>query len=57
METEFGVVSVKVKSLGGKPVGAAPEFEDCRRIALEQGLSFQEVYQRATAQAREEFLD
>ena len=57
METEFGVVSVKVKSLGGSPVGAAPEFEDCRRYALEQGLSFQEVYQRATAQAREEFLD
>ena len=57
METEFGVVSVKVKSLGGKPVGAAPEFEDCRRIALQQGLSFQEVYQQATAQAREEFLD
>ena len=57
METEFGIVSVKVKSLGGKPVGAAPEFEDCRRIALQQGLSFQEVYQQATAQAREEFLD
>ena len=56
METEFGVVSVKVKSLGGRPVAAAPEFEDCRRIALQQGLSFQEVYQRATAQAREEFL-
>ena len=57
MATEFGVVSVKVKSLSGKPVGAAPEFEDCRRIALAQGLSFQEVYQQATAQAREEFLD
>ena len=57
METEFGVVSVKVKSLGGKPVGAAPEFEDCRRIALAQGMSFQEVYQQATAQARVEFLD
>ena len=56
METQFGVVSVKVKSMGGRPVGAAPEFEDCRRIALEQGLSFQEVYQQATAQAREEFL-
>ena len=57
METQFGVVSVKVKSLGGRPVRAAPEFEDCRRIALAQGLSFQEVYQQATAQAREEFLD
>ena len=56
METQFGVVSVKVKSLGGRPVAAAPEFDDCRRIALAQGLSFQEVYQQATAQAREEFL-
>lgn len=56
METQFGVVSVKVKSLGGRPVAAAPEFEDCRRIALAQGLSFQEVYQQATAQAREECL-
>ena len=57
METQFGKVGVKVKSLGGRPVAAAPEFEDCRRIALAQGLSFQEVYQQATAQAREEFLD
>ena len=56
METQFGVVSVKVKSLGGRPVAAAPEFDDCRRIALAQGLSFQEVYQQATAQARKEFL-
>jgi hypothetical protein len=56
METELGVVSVKVKYLGGVAVGAAPEFEDCRRIALETRLPFQEVYQRALSQARGQFL-
>jgi uncharacterized protein (TIGR00299 family) protein len=56
METELGIISVKLKSLGGKVVGAAPEFEDCRRIALEAGLPFQEVYQRAVAEARQRFL-
>ena len=56
METDLGVISVKVKSLGGVAVGAAPEFEDCRRIAQETGLPFQEVYQRAVAEARRRFL-
>jgi uncharacterized protein (TIGR00299 family) protein len=57
METQLGAISVKLKYLGGKPVGAAPEFEDCRRIALEAGLPFQEVYQRAAAEARRQFLE
>ena len=33
--------------LEGSPVSAAPEPDDCRRIAIETGLPFQEVYQRA----------
>jgi uncharacterized protein (DUF111 family) len=57
METQLGPISVKMKYLGGKPVAAAPEFEDCRRIALETGLPFQEVYQRAAAEARRQFLE
>jgi uncharacterized protein (TIGR00299 family) protein len=56
METGMGVISVKVKYLGGVAVGAAPEFEDCRRIALETATPFQEVYQRAAAEARRQFL-
>ena len=56
METELGVISVKVKSLEGQAVGASPEFEDCRRIALETGLPLQEVYQRAVVEARQRFL-
>ena len=56
METELGTISVKLKSLEDRVVGAAPEFEDCRRIALETGLPLQEVYQRAVIEARREFL-
>jgi pyridinium-3,5-bisthiocarboxylic acid mononucleotide nickel chelatase len=56
MELELGPVRVKVKSLDGRPVSAAPEFEDCRRIALETGLPLQEVYQQAAEEARRRFI-
>ena len=56
VETAYGPVSVKVKSLDGAPVGAAPEPDDCRRIAIETGLSFQEVYQRVAEDARRQIL-
>ncbi len=57
IETEFGPVSVKVKFFEGSPVGAAPEPDDCRRIAIETGLPFQGVYQRVAEAARQQLLD
>ena len=56
VDTEFGTVSVKVKSLEGFPVGAAPEPDDCSRIAMETGLPFQQVYQRVAEAARRQLL-
>lgn len=56
LELVLGPVRVKVKSLDGKPVSAAPEFEDCRRIALDTGLPLQEVYQQASEEARRRFI-
>ena len=56
IETELGPVSVKVKSLGSAAVSAAPEPDDCRRIAVETGLPFQEVYQRASEAARRQLI-
>lgn len=56
MDMDLGVISVKVKWLDGVPVGVAPEYEDCRRVSLESGVPYQEVYQRAMAQARSRFL-
>ena len=57
MSTDLGTVSVKIKSLRGRPVSVSPEFDDCRRIALESGLPLPGVLQRVTEQARRQFLD
>jgi len=43
VETRYGKVRVKVA--GGKR--PQPEYEDCKRIALERKVSLQEVYQEA----------
>ena len=56
MESVLGVIGVKVKYLGGKAVSASPEYEDCRKIALESGISLQDVYQQAMAEARRQYL-
>ena len=62
IETEVGPMNVKVKSLAStdgqlEPVSVAPEPDDCRRIAIETGLPFQEVYQRTAEAARQQLLD
>ena len=56
IQTDLGPINVKVKSLDGKAISAAPEPDEVRRIALENGKPFQEVYQRATEEARRQLL-
>ena len=56
IETDLGPVTVKVKLLDGAAISAAPEPDEVRRIALETGTPFQEVYQRTTEAARRELL-
>ena len=56
IETKMGPISVKVKLLDGKAISAAPEPDEVRRIALESGTPFQEVYQQATEEARRQLL-
>lgn len=46
-QTEFGAVRFKqVLDSGGEVMRAAPEYEDCRRIARENGIPCQEVMAR-----------
>jgi len=52
----MGLINVKVKLLDGKAISAAPEPDEVRRIALESGTPFQEVYQQATEEARRQLL-
>jgi uncharacterized protein (TIGR00299 family) protein len=56
METSLGPVSIKLKYLSGAVVGASPEYEDCRRIALDTGKPLQEIYRLAERQAQEQYL-
>ncbi len=50
--TRFGKVRVKRGRFGGRPLSAAPEFEDCRKVALERGIPWREVYQAAIEAAK-----
>lgn len=51
VETAFGTVRVKRARLDGRALAAAPEFEDCRRLALASGIPWREVYRAALAAA------
>lgn len=56
VETPFGAVRVKLKRLGDEVVGAMPEFEDCRRLAEQHGVSVRAVHDAAIS-ARQEGED
>jgi len=47
VDTQYGPVRVKIKRLGDELVGAMPEFEDCRRVAEEHGVSIRTVHEAA----------
>jgi uncharacterized protein (TIGR00299 family) protein len=41
--TEYGPVKIKVSRMDGEVVNAAPEYEDCARIAREKNVSLKKV--------------
>lgn len=47
VSTAFGTVRIKRARLDGRPLAVAPEFEDCRRLALASGAPWREVYRAA----------
>jgi uncharacterized protein (TIGR00299 family) protein len=49
VETPYGAVAVKVSRLNGHVLNAAPEFEDCRRLALESGAPLKQVLAAAAS--------
>jgi hypothetical protein len=53
VRTRFGEVRVKRAAFAGRPLAAAPEFEDCRRLARERGVAWREVHRAALAAAGE----
>jgi len=49
VETPYGPIRIKVGRRHGQVVNAAPEFEDCRRAALEGDVPLKQVMQAAQA--------
>lgn len=47
--TQYGPVRVKIGKRADQVVNAAPEFEDCRRLAQERGVAVKEVVAAALA--------
>jgi len=51
VDTPYGPVRVKLKLLDGVVASASPEYEDCRRLAMERSISLPRVYAAAIAAA------
>jgi len=49
VSTPYGDVRFKIARRDGRELNAAPEFEDCARLALEKGVSIKEVWGAALA--------
>jgi len=47
VRTPWGPVRVKIASMNGSVITCAPEYEDCRRIAVEYGVPLKSVIQAA----------
>jgi uncharacterized protein (DUF111 family) len=51
VDTRYGIIPVKCGVLDGRIVQAAPEYEACKRLALEQGVPVRIVYAEAASLA------
>jgi uncharacterized protein (DUF111 family) len=48
IETPLGLIRFKVATRDGRVLNAAPEFDDCARIAAERGVPIKDVQAMAT---------
>jgi hypothetical protein len=55
IETPLGPVRVKLKTVGDRVIGVAPEYDDCRALAQRLGLPVETVMARVTHAARTHF--
>ena len=54
-ETSLGVVNFKLKKLDGSVVSLSPEYEDCRKIAIKEGIPIQDVYDKIHIEAKKNY--
>ena len=56
LKTSYGVIKIKIGSLDGETVQAAPEFEDCRNLARKKKIPVKKVYDDVLALAQKKWL-
>jgi pyridinium-3,5-bisthiocarboxylic acid mononucleotide nickel chelatase len=51
--TEFGVIRIKIGERDGSVITASPEYEDCKRAAMEHGAPIRRVHEAALTAYRD----
>ncbi len=52
VKTQYGAVNLKCGYLNGNMIKSKPEYEDCKRLAREKGVSVRDVYESIDAGKR-----
>ena len=52
-DSSLGQVRAKIKRFSGNILGISPEYEDCRRIAMERDMPLQEVFRIVESESRQ----
>lgn len=53
VQTSYGTVRIKVAEVNGNTINATPEYEDCKRLALENNVPLKEIMEQARLAAGE----
>jgi uncharacterized protein (DUF111 family) len=51
LQTKHGKIRFKLARWGDKPINFAPEYEDCKKLALMKKVSLKEVFDEAKKEA------
>jgi uncharacterized protein (DUF111 family) len=56
LKTSYGIIKIKIGTLDGETVQAAPEFDDCRNAARKKKIPVKKVYDDVLALAQKRWL-
>lgn len=45
IQTKYGTVKIKNAYFKNKKISSKPEYDDCKRLAIEKGISIKEMYE------------
>jgi uncharacterized protein (TIGR00299 family) protein len=51
VQTKYGPIKCKVAEVGSKAINISPEYEDCKRLAMEKNIPLKEILNEARSEA------